>query len=119
MIRSDEPLDLDAMIPRMRRYGWKSRTHNNGLNAMAEHFDRSVDEILPFLVAGGMPPHNQSCAYDDYGAVNHRLRRGLLAATAILPLPEPIRRAILAQNRREADESRLNRIPDLGKPSPW
>lgn len=55
-----------------------------------------------------MPPYKQGGAFQRWAAVSHRLRSPFCSDNGELPLPKPLRSAILTRNRRISGECLLN-----------
>lgn len=51
-----------------------------------------------------MPPYKQGGAFQRWAAVSHRLRSPFCSDNGELPLPKPLRSAILTRNRRISGE---------------
>ena len=51
-----------------------------------------------------MPPYKQGGAFQPWAVVSHRLRSPFCSDNGELPLPKPLRRAILTPNRRISGE---------------
>jgi hypothetical protein len=57
-----------------------------------------------------MPPYQQGGAFQRWAAVSHRLRSPFCSDNGELPLPKPLRSAILTRNRRISGECLLRSV---------
>jgi hypothetical protein len=60
-----------------------------------------------------MPPYKQGGAFQRWAAISHRLRSPFCSDNGELPLPKPLRSAILTRNRRISGECLFNRLSEI------